>query len=138
MVGDRAFLFHIYVPWGKTISLAPKSRSPVKVKLKYQGHSFRKKKKNGHCGGICVSQTHLVHVILQLSANLNALNVHPHLQTIVQYVPTNNCMYRMGDVYTHVGWDFIHLHQECVCLVMKHVTHVSLVPSITVTCVSLD
>ena len=45
MVGDRAFLFHIYVPWGKTISLAPKSRSPVKVKLKCQGHSFRKKKK---------------------------------------------------------------------------------------------
>ena len=42
MVSDRVFIFHIYIPWGKTLSIAPKSRSSVKVK--YQGHSFRKKK----------------------------------------------------------------------------------------------
>ena len=59
MVSDRAFKFHIYIPWGKTLSLVPKSRSSVKVKVKYQGHSF---KKNGSCGGegISVSQTQLV------------------------------------------------------------------------------
>ena len=43
MVSDTAFLFHLFVPWGKTLSLVPKSRSSVKVK--YQGHSFREKKK---------------------------------------------------------------------------------------------
>ena len=41
MVTDRAFVFHIYIPWGKTLSNVPKSRSSVKVT--YQGHSFRKK-----------------------------------------------------------------------------------------------
>ena len=56
-VSDRAFIFHIYIPWGKTISLVQKSRSSVKVKVKYQSHSFRK---NGLCGGTSVSQTHLV------------------------------------------------------------------------------
>ena len=41
MVRDRAFIFHIDVPLGKTLSLVLKSRSSVKVR--YQGHSFRKK-----------------------------------------------------------------------------------------------
>ena len=31
MVSDRVFVFHIYIPWGKTLSLAPKSRSSIKV-----------------------------------------------------------------------------------------------------------
>ena len=39
MVSDKAFIFHIYVPWGKTLSLV----SSVKVKVKYQGQSFKKK-----------------------------------------------------------------------------------------------
>ena len=56
MVSDAAFTFDIYNPWGKTISLVPKSRSSVKFKVKYQGHSFRK---DGHCRSIHVSQTHL-------------------------------------------------------------------------------
>ena len=38
MVSDKAFIFHIVIPWGKTLSLVPKLRSYVKVK--YQG--FRK------------------------------------------------------------------------------------------------
>ena len=45
MVTDKAFIFHIYIPWGKTLSLVPKSRSSVKVKVKYQGQNFQKKKK---------------------------------------------------------------------------------------------
>ena len=57
MVSDRAFIFHIFIPWGKALSSVPKSRSSVKVKVKYQGHSFLKK--NGRFGGIGVSQTHL-------------------------------------------------------------------------------
>ena len=43
MVSDRAFIFHTYISWGKSLSLLPKSRSSVKVKVKYQGHSFKKK-----------------------------------------------------------------------------------------------
>ena len=44
MVSDRAFIFHICIPWGKTLSLVPKSRSSIEVKVKYQGDSFQKKK----------------------------------------------------------------------------------------------
>ena len=40
MVSDITFIFHMCIPWGKTLSLVPKSRSSVKVK--YQGHSFQK------------------------------------------------------------------------------------------------
>ena len=36
MVSHGAFIFHIYIPWGKTLSLVPKSRLSVKVKVKYQ------------------------------------------------------------------------------------------------------
>ena len=59
MISDRAFIFHIhvYIPWGETLSLVPKSRSSVDVK--YQGHNFLENK-NGRFGGICVTQTHLV------------------------------------------------------------------------------
>ena len=42
MVSDRAFIFYMYIPYGKTLSLVPKSTSSVKVK--YQGHSFQKQK----------------------------------------------------------------------------------------------
>ena len=61
MVSDRAFIFHIYISWGKALSFVPKSGSHVKVK--YQGHRFGK---NGRCGGIRVSQTHLVSLLTQL------------------------------------------------------------------------
>ena len=57
MVSDRAFIFNIYIPLGITLSLVSKSKSSVKVKIKYQGHSFQK---NSRCGGTCVSQTYLV------------------------------------------------------------------------------
>ena len=44
MVSDRAFIFHIHIAWDKALSLVTlKSRSSVKVKVKYQGHSFSKK-----------------------------------------------------------------------------------------------
>ena len=42
MVSDRAFIFCIYIPWDKTLSLVPKSRSSVKVKVKYQGYKVKK------------------------------------------------------------------------------------------------
>ena len=44
MVTDRAFIFHMCIPYGKTSSPVLRSRSSVKVKVKYQGHSFLKKK----------------------------------------------------------------------------------------------
>ena len=34
MVSDRAFIFHIYIPWGKTLYSVPKSRSSVKANIK--------------------------------------------------------------------------------------------------------
>ena len=82
MVSDRAFIFHVHIPWGKALSLVPKSmsshllRSNVKVtvfekkkkkkkkrkkKKKKKKKRRKKKKKTGRCGGILVSQTHLVH-----------------------------------------------------------------------------
>ena len=45
MVSDGAFLFHMCIPCSKTFSLVIRSKSPVKVKVKYQGHIFKKKKK---------------------------------------------------------------------------------------------
>ena len=57
-------IFHIYIPWGKTYPLVPSSRSLVKVR--YQGQFS---KKNGYCGGIRVSQTHLI--LLDLSEMIN-------------------------------------------------------------------
>ena len=50
-----ALIFHMSIPCDKTFLLVSSSRSSVRVK--YQGHSFRK---NGRCGGIGVSQKHLV------------------------------------------------------------------------------
>ena len=58
-------MFHIYIPWDKTFSLEPKSRSSVKVKVKYQGHSFQKGKKNGCCGGISVSEIGLFSKVIR-------------------------------------------------------------------------
>ena len=46
------FIFHKSIPCDKTFLFFPSSRSSVKVKVKYQSHSFRK---NGRCGGISVS-----------------------------------------------------------------------------------
>ena len=65
MVSDRDFIFHVYIPWGKNHSLVPKSRSSVKVIVKYQGHSFRK---DGRCGAIRVSRTHLVAFIFKYNS----------------------------------------------------------------------
>ena len=40
MVSDKAFKFHMCIPWGKTFCLVPRSKSPVQVK--YQSHSLQK------------------------------------------------------------------------------------------------
>ena len=59
MVSDKAFIFNLSIPWGKTLFFSNK------VKVICQGHgqisrSQFSKKKNGCCGGISVSQTQLV------------------------------------------------------------------------------
>ena len=41
MVCDRALIFHMCISCGKTFSLVQRSMSPAKVKVKYQGHSFK-------------------------------------------------------------------------------------------------
>ena len=51
MVSDRANIFHMFIPWGKTFSLKSRSRSSVEVKVKYQCHNFQM---SSRCGGICV------------------------------------------------------------------------------------
>ena len=33
------------IPWGKIFSSIPRSKSSVQVKVKYQGHIFKKKRK---------------------------------------------------------------------------------------------
>ena len=73
MVNDRAFIFHVYIPWGKALSLVLKSRSSVKVK--YQGHSFRK---NGCSGAFVFKNTSC--------SSLGSLEFEKHflLLTVVQ------------------------------------------------------
>ena len=61
MVTDRAFIFPICIPWGKTIYFVPKSRSSAKVKVKYQGQFLEKKCR---CGNISVSQIQLVFLLI--------------------------------------------------------------------------
>ena len=57
MVSDRAFIFHVYIPRCETLSFVQKLRASVKVRVEYQVNSIRK---NDSCGGIHVSQTHVV------------------------------------------------------------------------------
>ena len=38
MVSDRAFIFHMCIPCGKTFYVVPKSKSSIMVSVKYQGH----------------------------------------------------------------------------------------------------
>ena len=52
MVNHRAFKNHMCIPFGKSLSLAPRSRSSVKIKYHFS--------KNGLNGGLNVSQTQLV------------------------------------------------------------------------------
>ena len=81
MVSDRAFIFHIHIPWDKALSLVPKSRSSVKVKVKYQGYSFSKKwPLQGHwCfTNIGVSQTHHVYLLENIDVLSNPGH-HCHL-----------------------------------------------------------
>ena len=66
MVSDRAFIFHICIPWGKALSLVPHSRLSVKVKVRYQGYSFRK---NGYCRDPSLSQTQLVNFNFFISSS---------------------------------------------------------------------
>ena len=74
MVSGRVFIFHICIPWGKRLSLVPKLRSYVKVKVKY--HSY----KSGCCGGICVSHTHLVCYVFDKQGlhDINPLSLDPN------------------------------------------------------------
>lgn len=75
---------------------------------------------------------------LQLYAVQNVLSVNQQLLTTALFVQIPNCMYKTGDVYTHVEWDSTHHHQVCVSPAMKHVTHVLRGHSIIVPCVNLD
>ena len=80
MVSDRAFIFHVYMyfPWGKTLSLEVKPRSSVKVK--YQGHSFRK---NGCFWDIHVSQTHLFFFFFRSTGGSEETAVDLHMCHLV-------------------------------------------------------
>ena len=40
MVSDRDFIFHMCIPYGKTFPFVPRSKSSVKVKVKYQDQIF--------------------------------------------------------------------------------------------------
>ena len=68
------------IPWGKTFSLVPRSRSSVKVKC--QGHNL---KKIGCCGGIPISQTHLVRIFSKCQKNI----VLHKFKVVTKWVVTN-------------------------------------------------
>ena len=99
MVNDRAFIFHIYIPWGKTLSLVPKSRSSVKVKVKYQGHSFRKKNEGG---GIRVSQTHVVYLCISFIHYFKGVTLLAiHQSTKWPSRPTSKQIFIIEDAFKH-------------------------------------
>ena len=62
MVSDIAYIFHIYIPEGKSLSLVAMLKSSFKVEVKSQGHNFLI---NGRCGDSNVLQTHLVLFLFQ-------------------------------------------------------------------------
>ena len=64
MVSDIALIFHMCIPCGKTFSLIPRSRPPVKVHVKNQGHIFTKKWPLG-VGGISISLVVAVVCVVQ-------------------------------------------------------------------------
>ena len=41
MVSDTAFIFHMHIPFAKTISLVSSSRSSASVNVKYRGKEFQ-------------------------------------------------------------------------------------------------
>ena len=57
MTWHRTCIFCMWISCDQTLMMLPNSRSSLKVKIKYQGHSFLK---NSRCGGIHASQTHFV------------------------------------------------------------------------------
>ena len=61
LVRLRAFIFHMSRPCDKTFMLVPSLRSSMKVKVKYQGHSFRK---NGRCGALLLHKHRLSLLLL--------------------------------------------------------------------------
>ena len=76
MVSDGDFIFHIYIPWGKTLSLLAKSRSSVKIKVKYQGHE-----KMAICMGISLSETQLGFFFISFDLTLSQTTNLRLLQT---------------------------------------------------------
>ena len=78
MVSDRAFIFHIYILWGKTLSLVPKSRSWSHIKVTV----FQKKKKKA------ISQAQLVLItFILLSANAFILDQYKVSMVSEEYKP---------------------------------------------------
>ena len=57
MVSDRAFIFHMYIPWGKPF-LSYQNQVISQGQSQISKSQFMEKK--GGFGGICVSQKHLV------------------------------------------------------------------------------
>ena len=78
----KAYLINMHL-------LVPRSRSSAKVKVKYKGYIF---KKNGHFGGIHVSQTHLV---------LNMYQIQPILscEVLLQF-----CCGSFENLYKHCSY----------------------------------
>ena len=68
MVSGKAFIFHMCIPRGKTVSLAPISTSSVKVKVIFC-------KKMAVSGAFCVSAIHHVKLKLKLKQNLVQINL---------------------------------------------------------------
>ena len=50
MVSDTAFIFHVCIPWNKTLSLVPTSESSVKEMVFNINVTFKKEKKTSTLG----------------------------------------------------------------------------------------
>ena len=65
---------HVYIPWGKALSLVEKVKVICQGNVKYQGRSFRK---NCRCRGISVSKTQLA-FLLASDIFISRLDIKAH------------------------------------------------------------
>ena len=91
------------IPFGETSSLAPRSRSSVKVSAEYLGHIFQKKKIPNW--GYSALQTQLVfisspeHEVLMVSYCNRAVSIVRRALSVVNFLP---CVRSRGHIFSPI------------------------------------
>ena len=76
----------MYISCGKTLSSVPRSMSPVKVKVKYQGHIEEKKTNIGHNFLIVSDRACILHMCISCSKDFALVpRSRPSIKVKVKY-----------------------------------------------------